>query len=106
MNDADSNNRWRLTKDIPLSLVAALVLQTLLFTWWLATQSSALNAVIKVVSEGQAKAYTKEDAVREREFQLQVQKNANDKLDELTRRITILEGQGQVRSGIGITARP
>lgn len=38
------NNDWRIGKEIPLSLIFALIGQTVALVWWLSTLSAAVNA--------------------------------------------------------------
>jgi hypothetical protein len=87
----NGSGKWRLTKDVPISLVVFLAFQTILFTWFLAGQSAKLAAVADDNAASKATTYTKEDAMHEREFMNQRFLLIDTKTEETTRRIALLE---------------
>lgn len=90
-NVGGSNNRWRISKEIPLTVVVVIIIQTAAFVWALATHSNTLGTLVQTVAKAESQAYTKEDAHNERELQTQIHKNMADRTDDLLRRLTILE---------------
>lgn len=88
-----ANNRWRLSKDIPVSVVGFIIVQTITFTWFLASQNGKLTAVIEDSATSKIAAYTKEDARHEREFMEQKFILLQNKDDEMTRRLALVESQ-------------
>jgi hypothetical protein len=89
----DANDRWRISKDIPITVVGFLLFQTLCLTWFLAGLRSDLSAVIKDTADAKAAAYTKEDARHEREFIEQKFLTMQNTTEDHVRRIAIIEGQ-------------
>lgn len=87
------DGRWRLTKDISITTVGFIFLQTVLFTWFLAGQNAKLTAVASDNEQDKATRYTKDDARHEREFMEQKFLLIQNKEDELTRRVTLVEGR-------------
>lgn len=69
MSDLLDENKWRLDKHIPLTLIAAMVLQTVFFTFWLSSNLTELRAELKQTSQRIEEIwrdrYTKEDARRD-----------------------------------------
>ena len=94
-NETNGTERdgWRLSRDVPISVVAFLVVQTLTFTWFLASQAAATATLVVAQAEQKMTRYSKEDAIHEREFQDQKFIILQSKLDDSIRRIAILEGQ-------------
>jgi hypothetical protein len=90
---AHDNGRWRLSKDIPVSVVGFIILQTITFTWFLASQNGKLTAVIDDNASNKIAAYTKDDARHEREFMEQKFLLLQNKDDEMTRRLALVEAQ-------------
>jgi len=87
------NGGWRFSKDIPVSVVGFIILQTILLTYFLAGQNAKLEAVVADNASNKSTQYTKEDARHEREFIEQKFLLMQNKLDEDIRRITSLEAQ-------------
>lgn len=93
VQNGSSAKGWRLSKEIPLSVVLFLVVQTLTASWFLSSQNKTLNDLVAAKTKEETTRYTKEDATREREFQEQKYILLSNKMDESTRRIALLEGQ-------------
>jgi hypothetical protein len=60
--------RWRVAKDIPVTLVAAIILQTVFGVWWLSQLSSKLDIAVANLAEFKNERYTRDDARRDREL--------------------------------------
>lgn len=90
--DREKNNRWHLSKDIPISMLAYLVVQTILFTWFLSALNSKLNTTAEENTSSKLIAYTKEDARHEREFMEQKFLLLANRDEETMRRMSLLEG--------------
>lgn len=91
--DKAGNGQWRISKDIPISVVGFIVLQTILLTWFLAGQSAKLTAVVDDNTNAKAAAYTKDDARKDRELMDSKLINVQNKEDEITRRMALIEAQ-------------
>lgn len=89
----NGRNGWRLSKDIPISVVGVIIMQTLIAVWFIAGLSNGLSQVVKDNAESKATAYSKEDARHEREFMEQKFLLLQNKDEEITRRIALLEAQ-------------
>ena len=90
---AHGDGRWRLSKDIPVSVVGFIIVQTITFTWFLASQNGKLTAVIEDNAANKIASYTKEDARHEREFMEQKFLLLQNRQDELVRRLSLAESQ-------------
>ena len=96
-------NTWRLTKEIPVSTLIFIVMQTMALTWFLAGQNSSLTTVIETVKKSDSVAYTKDEARHEREFTDSKLKNIEQSLADFTRRLALVEGQLTARPVVGAT---
>lgn len=92
-HNANDQNRWRLSKDIPISVVGFIVCQTIAMTWFSAGQNAKLNSLSEENQISKATQYTKEDARHEREFIEQKFITAENKNEEVTRRLALVEAQ-------------
>lgn len=88
-------NGWHIAREIPITTVLVLGLQTVFFAIWLANLSSAVNGATGSLAELKADRYTKSDAVKDRE--LMDLKFASQTLivSDLTRRMVDAEGKVQ-----------
>lgn len=89
----EPNGRWRVTKDIPISTVIFITLQTIALVWFLAGQNAKLTSLSDDSVLDKATRYTKDDARHEREFMEQKFQLYQKDVDDMKRRIAILEGQ-------------
>lgn len=83
-----TTDRWHLGKEIPIVLVAAVLIQTAGGIWWMAQLSGKIDNAIATINELKAERYSREDARRDRElvdqkFQQELQADR-----ELDRRIS------------------
>ena len=88
-----NGSRWRFSKEIPLSLLGIIVIQTISFAVFLTQLNSAVTQIIKDNAESKLTAYTKDDAHKDRELLDSRFARLQDKDEEITRRIALLEGQ-------------
>ena len=89
----NGNNRWRFSKEIPIAVALFLVGQTVSGVWFFAIQNKTLTDVVSTINGFATTFYTKDAAESEKRLQLQIQLNAAERLNELLRRVSILEGQ-------------
>ena len=84
-------DRWHVGKEIPIVLVAAVVLQTAGGIWWMAQLSAKIDNAIGTIAEFKGERYTRDDARRDRELMEQKleQQRAVDR--EFDRRMTGME---------------
>lgn len=74
-------------------MIGAFIIQTLIFTWFLAGQNSKLNTVIDDNAAAKLAVYTKDDARKDRELMDSKLVNVQSREDEMIRRIALLEAQ-------------
>ena len=82
----------KLIKD-PLALIIFLVFQTVTFAVFLTTLNNSVVQISKDNAESKLTAYTKDDAHKDRELLDSRFARLQDKDEEITRRIALLEGQ-------------
>lgn len=93
------NNRWHLSKDIPISMLGVLLLQTILFTVFITNLAAKVNSVVEDNVAAKLTVYSKDDARHEREFMEQKLIILSNKDEEMLRRISLLEGAvGELRA--------
>jgi hypothetical protein len=83
--------QWHVGKEIPLALVAVLLIQTVGVIWWIAGLSNRVENLVTVVSEMRQERYTKDDARRDRDIVNMVVDAQRQRDSEQERRISILE---------------
>ncbi len=88
-----NNDRWHLGKEVPVVLIAAVVLQTAGGIWWMAQLSSKIDNAISTIAEFKSQRYTSDDARRDRELLDQKFSAGTTRDGELERRINGLEGR-------------
>lgn len=93
MNEANPNGHWRLSKEIPISVVGFIVVQTFALVWFLAGQNAKLTTLGEESALNKQANYSKEDARHEREFMELKFLLLQTKDDETIRRIVLLEVQ-------------
>lgn len=90
-NDMKQDSRWHIGKEIPLALIAAVVVQTAGGAMWLATLSNKVDSAIDQLKEFKADRYTKEDARRDRELTVLLIQSLQARDTEIERRVGLLE---------------
>lgn len=92
MHGGTPNNRWHLSKDVPISILVFLLFQTIGFTVFLTNLSGKVASVADDNVAAKLTAYSKEDARHEREFLEAKFLLFTNKDEEMIRRISLLEG--------------
>ena len=64
----EDDTRWHLDKQIPISLLAVLILQTGGGVWWAATMSGKIDNATAVLTRWENERYTKADGDRDRQL--------------------------------------
>lgn len=82
-----NGERWHVGKEVPLVLIAAVLVQTAGGIWWMAQMSSELKTAVASLQEFKTERYTREDARRDRELQEQKFQTMQTRDQELERRI-------------------
>jgi hypothetical protein len=78
------DDRWHVGKEIPIALIAMLMIQSAGAIWWAATQSAKMDALTAMVAEFRAAQYTQNDAHRDLAL-------TTLRIDDLVRRTELLE---------------
>lgn len=89
--DRRREDRWHVGKEIPIAMIAALLIQTGAGISWLSNLSFKIDNAIQQLSEFKADRYTKDDARRDRELVLQIVDAQRQRDAEHDRRIAVLE---------------
>lgn len=89
----DGNDRWHMSREIPVSLLAVVILQTVAFVFWIATLSSTVTNIVTLMQEFRAERYTRDDARRDRELQDQKLEALRTSDREFDRRMGLAEGR-------------
>lgn len=75
---------WHIGKEIPLTLICGILIQTVFFAVWLANLSSSVGVLTAALVEFKADRYTGQDARRDRELMEQkilfIQQSSTDHL--------------------------
>lgn len=79
--------RWHVGKEVPIVLIAAVLVQTAGGIWWMAQLSGKLDAAVVTIVEFKSERYTREDARRDRELIEQKMAVGVTRGNELERRI-------------------
>jgi hypothetical protein len=91
------DNAWKLDKHVPLSLIAAMAVQTVLFAAWLSSNMSEIRAELRTASvrieEIWRDRYTKDDARRDAEFVKLRDEEITRRIDDVERRLRPLEAE-------------
>lgn len=89
--------RWQLDRHIPLSLLAAMLLQTIAFATWLSSNMSEIRSELRTASvrieEIWRDRYTKEDARRDAALAQIRDDEHSRRIEDLERRIRAVEGR-------------
>ncbi len=83
--------RWHVGKEIPLTLVFLIIVQTVGFIFWLASLSNKVDRAIEALQEFKGERYAKEDARRDFRLVEQLNDAQNIRLEDHERRIRDLE---------------
>jgi hypothetical protein len=85
------DQKWHVGKEIPLTMLLAILIQTGGGIWWAASLSAKIDAAIQTITEFKAERYTKDDARRDRELFLQLVEQQRQADREHERRIGDIE---------------
>ena len=69
---APPRDGWHIAREVPITLILTMFLQTAAGVWALAQMSARLDAAIETVKELKTERYTREDARRDRELMTQL----------------------------------
>lgn len=83
--------RWHVGKEIPLAMIAAVLLQTLFGAVWLAKLDFKIDSALQQLSEYKSDRYTASDARKDREIFLQVVESLKQRDADHDRRLDALE---------------
>lgn len=89
--DRRAPQRWHVGKEMPLTLLIAIIVQTGGGIWWLAQLSAKIDNAIATLSEFRVERYTRDDARRDREFISALIEQQRQRDSEHERRMTALE---------------
>jgi hypothetical protein len=78
------DDKWHVGKEIPIALIAMLMVQSAGAIWWAATQSAKMDALTAMVTEFRIAQYTQNDAHRDTAL-------TTLRIDDLARRTELLE---------------
>jgi uncharacterized protein HemX len=92
-HDRRVSDRWHIAKDVPIALIAAVLIQTAGGIWWMAQLSSKIDHAINTINEFKTERYTREDARRDRELLEQKFQAVSTRDAELDRRINSVEAR-------------
>ena len=100
--DFPPKERWHVGKEIPLTLIFAILVQTLLLTSWLSGQLSDIRNNVTFmrerVDELRVERYTRTDAARDQEL-MQAREQANARaIEDHERRLREIEAR--LRNGL------
>lgn len=91
MSSEERTDRWHVGKEIPIAVIFGLFIQTGGLIWFAATQTAKLDNLVIMMSDFRASQYTQADARRDQEIQLARSTNNSKRIDEITRRVEVLE---------------
>jgi hypothetical protein len=93
----NKKEQWKLDKHVPLTLILAMVIQTIWVTSWLSTNLTEIRADLKQsgsrIEEIWRDRYTKEDARRDLELSKIRDEEQGKKIEDIDRRLRALEGR-------------
>jgi uncharacterized membrane protein len=95
MEHNTDENKWRLDKHIPLSLLVAMAVQTIFFASWLSSNMSEVRSELRNVSlrieEIWRERYTQADARRDQEMLRLKDDDHARRLEDMERRMRAME---------------
>lgn len=83
--------RWHIGKEVPITFVATIFVQTLIFVWAASGLYTKVENVVEQLRTFAVERYTKEDARRDKELQLLLLDALKSRDQELERRVLKLE---------------
>ena len=85
--------RWHIGKEVPITFVATIFVQTLIFVWAASGLYAKVENVVDQLKTFAIERYTKEDARRDKELQLLLLDALKNRDMEIERRVLKLEQQ-------------
>lgn len=82
-----ATDRWHVGREIPLTMLATLIVQTGAAFWWASKLEAKIDSAIVTIAEFKAERYTRDDARRDKELSLTVIESLRGRLTEIERRI-------------------
>ena len=86
--------RWHIGKEVPITFVATIFVQTLIFVWAASGLYAKVENVVEQLRTFASERYTKEDAMRAKELQLLLLDSLKTRDNEMERRVLKLEQHG------------
>lgn len=83
--------RWHIGKEVPITFVATIFVQTLIFVWAASGLYTKVENVVEQLRTFATERYTKEDARRDKELMLLVVDALKTRDNEMERRVLKLE---------------
>lgn len=83
--------RWHIGKEVPITFVATIFVQTLIFVWAASGLYTKVENVVEQLRTFAIERYTKEDARRDKELMLLVVDALKTRDNEMERRVLKLE---------------
>ena len=83
--------RWHIGKEVPITFVATIFVQTLIFVWAASGLYTKVENVVEQLKTFAVERYTKEDARRDKELMLLVVDALKTRDGEIERRVSKLE---------------
>ena len=83
--------RWHIGKEVPITFVATIFVQTLIFVWAASGLYAKVENVVDQLRTFAVERYTKEDARRDKELQLLLLDSLKTRDNEMERRVLKLE---------------
>lgn len=83
--------RWHIGKEVPITFVATIFVQTLIFVWAASGLYTKVENVVEQLKTFAIERYTKEDARRDKELQLLLLDALKSRDAEIERRVLKLE---------------
>jgi hypothetical protein len=85
--DRRSRDRWHVGREIPLTMLAGLIIQTGAAFWWASKLEAKIDSAIITIAEFKAERYTRDDARRDKEITLTLIDSLRGRTSEVERRL-------------------
>lgn len=83
-NNNNTEQKWHLGKEIPITLVFLICVQTAGGVWWAATLTNKLDNLTTQINDLKSEKYTKGEAVKDQSL-------INLRIENIERRVELLE---------------
>ena len=86
-HDRRTRDRWHVGREIPLTMLATLIVQTGAAFWWASKLEAKIDSAIVTIAEFKAERYTRDDSRRDKELSLTVIESLRGRMSEIERRL-------------------